>query len=82
MYTPQAMNGSSTPLWEQIAIVILGPPIMACAWWALSRGWAKTVHGGVVSLKTQRPQKLEFWGLLLLMYFVTLGMTFYVWLKH
>jgi hypothetical protein len=76
------MSGSATPLWEQIAIVLIGPPVMACAWWVLSRGWAKTVQGGMASERTKRRQKVEFWGLLIAMYAVTLGMTLYAWLKR
>jgi len=76
------MNGGAAPLWEQIVIVIFGPPIMACAWWVVSRGWAKTVRGGVASERTKHRQKIEFWGLLIVMYGVTLGMTLYAWLKR
>ena len=76
------MSSNLTPLWEQIAIVLIGPPVMACAWWVLSRGWAKIVQGGMTSEKTKRRQKVEFWGLLIAMYAVTLGMTLYAWLKR
>jgi hypothetical protein len=62
-----------TPLWEQVAIVLLGPPVMACAWWLLSRGWARAVQVGMASERTKRRQKFEFWGLLIIMYMVTLG---------
>jgi hypothetical protein len=75
------MNGSSTPLWEQIAIVFLGPPVMACAWLLLSRGWAMAVQGGAASGKTKRRQRIEFWVLLAAMYVVTIGMALYAWLK-
>ena len=76
------MNSSPTPLWEQIAIVFLGPPIMACVWWVISRGWAKTVQGGIASEKTKRRQKIEFGVLLIAMYVVTLGMALYAWLQR
>jgi hypothetical protein len=76
------MNESLTPLWEQIAIVICGPPVMTCAWWILSRGWARGIQGGIVSETTKRRQKIEFWCLLAAMYIVTLGMSFYAWLKR
>ena len=77
-----AINGSTTPLWEQLAIVFLGPPIMAFAWWLLSRGWGKAVQGGTVSEKTRHRQKLEFWFLLIVMYVISLGMVFYASLKR
>ena len=76
------MNNSLTPLWEQVAIVIIGPPFMACVWWVFSRGWAKTVQGGIASDKTKRRQKVEFWGLMIIMYTLTFGMTLYAWLKR
>jgi len=28
------------PLWQQVLFYILVPPIMACLWYLLSRGWA------------------------------------------
>ena len=70
-----------TPLWEQAAIVIFGPPIMACIWWAMSRGWAKMVQGGTASGKTKHRQKVEFWLLLIAMYVATLGMSLNAWLR-
>jgi hypothetical protein len=76
------MGSSLTPIWEQIAIVLIGPPVMACAWWILSRGWARIVQGGTTSEKTKRRQKVEFWGLLIAMYAVTLGMTLYANMKR
>ncbi len=52
--------------------------LMACdSLVRLSRGWARTVQGGVVSDRTKRRQKFEFWSLLIVMYTVTLGMTLY-----
>ena len=76
------VNTSGTPLWEQAQqFVILGPPIMAFLWRAMSRGWAKTVQGGTISEKTMRRQKIEFCGLLITMYVMTLGMSLYAWLR-
>jgi hypothetical protein len=76
------MTLNPTPLWEQVAILLIGPPVMACAWWMLSRGMAKTVQAGLVSGKTRRRQEFEFWGLLIIMYVVTFRMTLYAWLRR
>lgn len=75
------MTSSSTPLWEQVVIVFLGPPIMAMIWRVASRGWATVVQGGTTSEKTKRRQKWEFWVLLAAMYLVTLSMAAYAWLR-
>jgi hypothetical protein len=50
---------------------------MAALWWIVSRGWATTVQGGVVSERTKRRQKIEFWAVLILMYLVVFGMFLY-----
>ena len=76
------MSSGMTPLWEQILILLIGPPIMTCAWWVLSRGWAVIIQGGEASEKTKHRQKIEFWGLLIAMYAVSLGMTLYAWMKR
>ncbi len=39
----------------------------------MARGWARTVQGGKISPKTVRRQRIEFWGMLILMYFIVLG---------
>jgi hypothetical protein len=76
------MSGNTTPLCEQLVIVLAGPPDMACAWWILSRGWAKTVQRGTATEKTRHLQRVGFWALMAVMYTVTLGMTLYAWLKR
>lgn len=49
---------------ELIAVLLLGPPCVACIWWLLSRAWATAVEGGSVSEKTKKRQRKEFWILL------------------
>lgn len=71
------MNGSATPLWEQLAIVLIGPLVMASIWWLISRGWATNVQEKTVSARTKRRQKIEFWVLIALMYATTIGMLLY-----
>lgn len=72
---------SGVPRWEQLIILILGPPIMTILWWFASRGWATAVQGGAVSDKTKRRQKIEFYIVLIAMYAVGFGMVLYAWLK-
>jgi len=71
----------AAPLPEQLAILILGPLVMAVLFWFMSRGWAATVQGGVVTERTKRRQKIEFWLILLGMYLIGFAMALYVWLK-
>ena len=74
------MRAGAAPLWEQLAILIIGPPIMAAFFWLMSRGWALGVQGGTASDKTKQRQKIEFWMLLVAMYVIGLGMALYAWL--
>lgn len=74
------MRPSAAPLGEQLAILILGPPIMAGLMWLMSRGWASSIQGGTVSNRTRRRQKIEFWAVLIAMYLIGFGMALYAWL--
>ncbi|MGB8029578.1 MAG: hypothetical protein WCF30_07920 [Terracidiphilus sp.] len=71
----------TTPFWERALILILGPPIMACLWWAMSNGWARTAQAGTISERTQRRNKVGFWVLLTLMYVMSAGLSLYAWLR-
>ena len=55
-------------MWVQLLIVVFLPPLGACLWRLMSRGWAMTVQGGRVSERTRRRQRIEFWVLLCVMY--------------
>ena len=70
----------AAPLPEQLAILFLGPPIMALVLKVMMRGWARTVQGATVSARTERRQKLEFWVVLVVMYVMVFGMAIYAWL--
>lgn len=74
------MRPGAAPLGEQIAIVFVGPPVMACLVWIMSRGWASIVQGGTPSERTKGRQKIEFWAILIVMYFIGIGMALYAWL--
>lgn len=53
---------------------------MAILFRFMARGWAMTVQGGTVSEKTQKRQRIEFWGMLISMYLLVWGMFIYAWL--
>lgn len=72
---------SGVPRWEQLVILIIGPPIMTILWWLASRGWAMVVQGGTVSDRTKKRQRIEVYAVLSAMYAVGLGMALYAWLK-
>ena len=75
------MRPHAAPLWEQTLIFVLGPPIGACLWWIMSRGWASSVQGGNVSEQTKRRQKKEFWVVLLGCYLIATLEILYAWLR-
>jgi len=76
------MQGAS-PLWEQVLIFVLGPPIMAVLIHLLSRGWATLVQGGKISERTRKRQRVEFWAVLCIMYVMGFGIFLYAHLiKH
>jgi hypothetical protein len=74
------MRPGAAPLGEQLAILIVGPPVMACLIWLGRRGWARTVQGGKASERTKVRQKIEFWMVLIFMYVLGFGMALYAWL--
>jgi hypothetical protein len=74
------MCPDAAPVWEQILISVVGPPVIATLWRFRARGWARTVQGGTVSVKTERRQKTEFWILLIVLYAIMIGVFMYsVW---
>jgi hypothetical protein len=71
------MRPGAAPLEEQLAVGVLGPPIVATLWWLASRGLALVIQGGSISEKTQRRQKKEFRVLLVTMYVLAIGVILY-----
>jgi uncharacterized membrane protein HdeD (DUF308 family) len=67
------MCPGALPVGQQIALLLLGPPITTFVWLLMSRGWAGLVQGGAVSEHTKKRQKWEFWILLTVMYAIGLG---------
>jgi hypothetical protein len=73
----QRMRPGAAPLSEQIAILLLGPPIMSAFWWLASRNFGRIVQGGSVSARTKQRQKKEFWVLLVGLYLLGFGIILY-----
>jgi hypothetical protein len=74
------LRPSAAPIWEQFLIFVLGPPAMASLCWLMSRGWAHTIQGVVVSDRTKQRQMGEFWVLLIVMYLFSAAVVLYEWL--
>lgn len=65
------------PLDEQIAMVIVTPPIMTLVYRIMAYGWAMFVQGGNVSETTRKRQKRESWMLLWGLYIMMIGFFVY-----
>lgn len=74
------LRPSAAPIGEQLLIFTIGPPIMASLIWMMSRGWAHTVQGALISDRTRKRQKIEFWVVLIVMYLFSVGVVLYEWL--
>jgi hypothetical protein len=71
------MRPGAIPLGQMILLDILVPPIGACLWWLMVRGWAGFVQLGRPSETTTRRQRWEFWALLIAAYLLMFGITAY-----
>lgn len=58
---------------QSLLFLVLFPPIGAAIWWVLSRGWAATAQGGNVSDQTRKRQRVLFWVLLVVAYFLEIA---------
>jgi hypothetical protein len=76
------MRPDAAPLGEQLAIFLLGPPIMSTLWWFSSRNLGRIVQGGSVSERTKQRQKKEFWVLLIGLYLLGFGIILYATLTQ
>jgi hypothetical protein len=65
------------PIYQQLLLDLIAPPVVAGLWWALSRGWALTVQGDSISEKTRVRQARLFWIVLILFYLVMFCTTIY-----
>jgi hypothetical protein len=71
------MRPGASPLGDQILTDLLFPPIGACVWWVMARGWAKAIQGENVSEGTKKRQKWGFWMAMGLIYLLMFGVTIY-----
>ena len=71
------IRSGSLPLFEQVLIDLIGPPVGAAIWWFLSRSWALTVQGASISKLTRRRQMRGFWLVLSMSYLLMISITIY-----
>jgi hypothetical protein len=74
------LRPGALPISEQILLDLFFPPVGACIWWLMARGWAVTVQGGPPSETTKKLQRWLFWALLASAYLLMFGITVYRWL--
>jgi hypothetical protein len=73
------MQTGTLPLSGQLAVLLLGPPIMAALWWMLGTVWSHVAQGGNPTPRTKVWASKGFWILLVTMYAIAIGMAIYVW---
>ena len=73
------VRAGALPLYQQILLAIFWPPVGTGIWWLMSRGWALTVQGGVISETTKRRQKVELWAVLTIAYAISFGIVIYAY---
>ena len=71
------MRSGALPLYQQIVLDLLVPPIGSAIWAFVVRGWAGVVQGGTVTERTKQRQKIEFWVILVAAYLLMFGITIY-----
>ena len=69
---------SPYPIWQQLLILGIMPPVVALIFGALARGWARTVQGGRVSEETSARQRKEVLAMMGAAYIVGFGTFLYV----
>ena len=67
----------AAPLYKQITMDVLAPPILAALTWLFSRGWAGSIQGGAVTDETRDRQAHTFWIVLAVLYVVMISITAY-----
>jgi hypothetical protein len=65
------------PLWQQIALDLVAPPVLTVLWWVQSRGWAGLVHGGEPTETTKLRQNRGFWIVMGALYLIMFAVTAY-----
>jgi hypothetical protein len=75
------IRSGSLPLFEQVLLDVVGPPIGAGLFWLFSRGRAVTVQGGSVSDRTRARQIRGFWLVMGVSYLFMIAITVYGYLS-
>lgn len=75
--TEGAMRSGALPVYQQILLDVLFPPVGAYLWSVMARGWAGLIRKGTITVKTSLRQKREFWIILVAGYLIMFGITIY-----
>ena len=62
---------------KQILVDLSAPPVIAGVFWLMARGWAASIGPGGITTLTKQKLKLEFRIVLVLLYLLVFGETFY-----
>jgi hypothetical protein len=76
------MENGVLPLGGQLAVLLLGPPIMAALWWLFGTAWSYVAQGGNPTPRTKKWTRKGFWILLVTMYAVAICMAIYAWIMR
>lgn len=68
------IHEGALPLGQQIALDLIGPPVITGIWWILARGWAGLM-GTTNSDVVRGWQKPALWIVLIGCYFIMFGIT-------
>lgn len=61
-------TSTALPAGQLIVLLLLVPPVGACVWRLMARGWAMTVQGGRASERVKRWERIEFRWLIVGLY--------------
>jgi len=75
------METAALPLGGQLAVLLLGPPIMAALWWLLGKVWCYVAQGGNPTPRMKKWTSKGFWILLASMYAVSICLAVYAWTR-
>jgi hypothetical protein len=77
------MTGHGTArLSVEVALLVMGPPVMAIIFGIMSRGWILPVLANTTTERTKAHRKNEFWVAVIVLYVATIGMVLYGWLAN
>ncbi|MGH9507568.1 MAG: hypothetical protein ACRD13_11640 [Terriglobales bacterium] len=74
-------SSTALPAGQLIALLLLAPPIGACIWRLMARGWAMGVGGGRISERARRWEAVEFRWLIVICYAIEVVMVIIAFAK-